>query len=156
MTAKILGFIVHRSIVAGNTLAVTTSQTTQQSIFITGAAVLVTLAVAVAFYKLQQRCWSRIHPHLYWFEPLNILTFVEYPAPLGWIKIIAQPGLNLVVHSVAVVSCCITGGWEGFGGGYIDLEDTWLLNLAALLKSYQGYVQAYSCTKLPGGADHAC
>ena len=96
-----LGFIVHRSFVAGNSFAVTTSQTTQQSIFMTRAVVFVTLAVAVAFYRFQQICCSG-----------NLSTF--WLCGVAWIKIIAQPGLNLVVHSVAVVYGCITGGWERF------------------------------------------
>ena len=45
---------------------------------------------------------------LVYIKPPNIQTL--------WIKIIAQPGLNLVVHSVAVVPGCITGGWERFRG----------------------------------------
>jgi len=95
---------------------VTTGQATQQTILATGAGVFVTLAMAVAFHKLQQGCRSRILLHLYWFELLSIPAFVEQPSPLGCIKVISQPGLNLVIHSVAVVPGCITGGWEGFRG----------------------------------------
>ena len=46
------------------------------------------------------------------FAGLSLSTF--WLCAVAWIKIIAQPGLNLVVHSVAVVYGCITGGWERF------------------------------------------
>jgi len=68
---------------------VTTGQAAQQSIFVTGTSVFVALSMAVAFHKLQQGGWSSFILHFHWLEFLIIMTFVEQPTPLGWIKIIA-------------------------------------------------------------------